>query len=88
MARHVGLARIVCPSCESEQLVSVGALVADEAVSCPGCGEPESARAILGRHAELADLVQLMRDLGSWRAGRRRRDGSSPRGALRRTEPA
>ncbi len=73
MRRHLGLARINCPSCGAEQLVAMGELLADNIVECRACGEQEAAASVLGRYEHLAELAHLMRDLGSLRSGRVRR---------------
>ena len=80
MARHLGLARINCPSCRAEQLVPMNELVEGGEVQCPACSQQEAAQSVLGRYPELAELATLLRDLHAMRSGRIRRSASTRSG--------
>jgi hypothetical protein len=78
MSRTIGLARTICRSCGTEQLVGVRELVAGATIECAGCHERESAESVLGRYAELAQLVGVMRDMRRDDAPRTDRAGAAP----------
>ena len=58
-----GLARFACQCCQADQLMQVRQLMEAGRVRCVACGGEEALSSVEARDAQLATLLQIMREL-------------------------